>query len=104
MTEAAHCLPNSGNGRPRTGPRVKGAVHLAGNVAVLIPASRRELLCQALIEAMFHADPPQDCPACEAQDRLCDSCAAGWTRARAYLALARDLGIQNIYEVTPARG
>jgi hypothetical protein len=80
---------------------VKGAVHLAGNLALLIPASRRELLYRALIEAMFHADPPQDCPACEVQDQLCETCAAGWARARAYLALGRDLGIPNIYDVTP---
>jgi hypothetical protein len=83
---------------------VKGAVHLAGNLALLIPASRRELLYQAVIEAMFYADPPQDCPACEAQDNLCETCEADWTRARGYLTLGRDLGIQNIHEVTPTWG
>jgi hypothetical protein len=82
---------------------VKGSVHLADNPALLIPASRREVLYEALIEAMFYSDPPQDCPVCEAQDHLCETCAAGWTRARSYLALGRDLGIQKIHEVTPAR-
>jgi hypothetical protein len=84
MTQVTNCLPGSGN-----------------DPLPPVPASRREVLHQAVVEAMFYADPPQDCPACEAQDQLCQTCATGWTRARAYLALGRDLGIQNIYEVTP---
>jgi hypothetical protein len=33
-------------------------------------------------------------PSCEAQGRLCYDCAAGLARARAYLALSRELGIE----------
>ncbi len=54
---------------------------------------QREVLRQALADAVYYRDPPVECPSCEALDRLCDQCAAGLARARAYLALARAFGI-----------
>jgi hypothetical protein len=55
-------------------------------------AGQREVLRQALADAVYYRDPPVQCPDCEAQDGLCAGCAAGLARARAYLALGRDLG------------
>lgn len=43
--------------------------------------------------AVYYRDPPLYCQACEAQDGLCDHCAGGLARARAYLALSRTLGM-----------
>jgi hypothetical protein len=54
---------------------------------------QRELLAQALADAVFYRDPPVDCPACATADTLCAQCAAGLARARAYLTLGSDLGI-----------
>jgi hypothetical protein len=48
---------------------------------------------QALADAVYYRDPPLYCHACEAQDGLCDHCAGGLARARAYLALSRTLGM-----------
>jgi hypothetical protein len=58
-----------------------------------IPPEQRELLCQALADAVYYCDPPAQCRACDTLDRLCDNCAAGLARASAYLALGRKLGI-----------
>ena len=55
---------------------------------------QREVLRQALADAVYYRDPPVQCTACAAQvGGLCAGCAAGLTRARAYLALGRDLGL-----------
>jgi hypothetical protein len=54
---------------------------------------QREVLRQALTDAILYRDPPVVCAACEEPDGLCEECAAGLTRARAYLALSRALGI-----------
>jgi len=59
-----------------------------------LPADQRELLQQALADAVFYCDPPAQCSRCEALDGLCDECAAGLDRARAYLALGRQLGME----------
>jgi len=59
-----------------------------------VPPEQREVLRQALADAVYYSDPPARCAACEAQDALCASCAAGLARARAYLALGRDLGME----------
>ena len=59
----------------------------------LVPDIQRELLRQALADAVYYRDPPLVCLACEALDVLCDPCAAGLARARAYLDLSRDLGM-----------
>jgi hypothetical protein len=54
---------------------------------------QREVLAQALADAVSYRDPPLYCADCEPQDRLCDDCAATLVRARSYLALSRTLGI-----------
>jgi hypothetical protein len=58
---------------------------------------QREVLRQALADAVYYRDPPVRCPACPVSDRLCEECADGLARARAYLALSRALGL----EMTP---
>jgi hypothetical protein len=52
------------------------------------------VLRQALSDAVHYRDPPARCRDCETLDRLCDDCAAGLVRARAYLALGRELGLE----------
>jgi len=54
---------------------------------------QRELLAQALADAVHYRDPPVQCTACPTPDILCEQCAAGLARARAYLALISDLGV-----------
>ena len=58
----------------------------------LAPA-QRDVLRQALADAVYYRDPPLRCLDCEALGRLCRQCNAGLCQARAYLALSRDLGI-----------
>jgi hypothetical protein len=55
---------------------------------------QHEVLGSALADAVYYRDPPVECSACDAQEELCDSCAAGLARARAYLALGRELGVE----------
>jgi hypothetical protein len=55
---------------------------------------QRELLAQALADAVSYRDPPLYCPACDAHGTLCQECAFGLARASAYLALSRTLGVQ----------
>jgi|GEM_PF-2664773 hypothetical protein len=63
--------------------------------AVLTAApQQREMLRQALADAVYYRDPPVQCAACPSPDRLCDQCAAGHERARAYLALSYELGLE----------
>jgi hypothetical protein len=63
--------------------------------AVLTAAPRqREVLRQALADAIYYRDPPVQCAACPSPDRLCGPCAAGHERARAYMALSYDLGLE----------
>jgi len=59
----------------------------------LIPAGLREVLCQALADAVSYRDPPLECLDCEQRDELCAVCSAGLAHARAYLALGRALGM-----------
>jgi len=66
------------------------------STAALLPG-QREVLRQALADAVFYRDPPLCCSDCETLDRLCSQCSAGLTQARAYLALSREL------EISPAR-
>jgi hypothetical protein len=57
---------------------------------------QRELLAQALADAVFYRDPPVDCQACaELNDetRLCEQCAVTFALAGSYLDLGRDLGM-----------
>jgi hypothetical protein len=59
-----------------------------------LPPAQRDVLQQALADAIFYRDPPLRCPHCETPDRLCNQCAAGMSQARAYLALSRELDLQ----------
>lgn len=60
-----------------------------------IQAAKREVLRQALADAVSYRDPPVDCRACTASDVLCDACADGLAHARSYLALGRELGLES---------
>ena len=61
--------------------------------AVLTAApQQREILRQALADAIYYRDPPLQCPACASPDRLCGQCAAGHERARAYWHSVMSLG------------
>jgi hypothetical protein len=64
------------------------------HLALMIPADQRSLLCEALADAVYYRDPPVECGSCDAVDGLCDACAAGLARARAYLELGRELGME----------
>jgi hypothetical protein len=56
---------------------------------------QREALAQALADAVSYRDPPLDCDACDAQQgALCEQCANRLARARGYLALRREIGIE----------
>jgi hypothetical protein len=55
---------------------------------------QREVLRQALADAVYYCDPPLRCRSCDALGGLCGECAAGLARARAYLALGRQLGLE----------
>jgi hypothetical protein len=61
--------------------------------ALLVPHGQRAILSQALADAVYYRDPPVHCQTCQVLSRLCDQCTAGLARARAYLALSRELGI-----------
>ena len=62
--------------------------------AIILLPEQHEVLAQALADAVHYRDPPVRCHACEATDTLCNECAAGLARARAYVALSRSLGVQ----------
>jgi hypothetical protein len=54
----------------------------------------REVLARALTDAIFYRDPPVYCAACQAlQGSLCEQCTDTFARARAYVDLGRELGI-----------
>ena len=59
-------------------------------------AEQRDLLAQALADAVFYRDPPADCQACKElgdETKLCDQCAVTFALASSYLNLGRDLGM-----------
>jgi hypothetical protein len=62
-------------------------------VRIALPDEQRQVLEQALADAISYQDPPLYCLACDAQDALCEQCAAGLARARSYLTLGRAMGI-----------
>jgi hypothetical protein len=66
------------------------------NVPAILPAApaQREILRQALADAIYYRDPPLHCTACPSPDQLCDQCASGHERARAYLTLSYELGLE----------
>jgi hypothetical protein len=67
------------------------------SAAITLLPDQRDLLAQALADAVYYRDPPVHCPACQAQDNdgaLCEDCAATLARAAAYLGLGRALGLE----------
>jgi hypothetical protein len=65
--------------------------------AITVQPGQRDLLAQALADAMYYRDPPVHSAACEAQqapDALCPQCAAALARATAYLDLSHALGLE----------
>jgi hypothetical protein len=70
---------------------------MPGTVITLQPG-QREVLEQALADAVFYRDPPLNCRACETRHTLCSRCAAELARARSYLTLSARLNTQ------PGRG
>lgn len=60
----------------------------------LVRASQREVLRQALADAVYYRDPPVQCSACDAVDELCEQCASELARARSYLQLGHELGVE----------
>jgi len=56
---------------------------------------QRETLAQALADAVRYRDPPVYCGACDAlRGKLCEQCAVTLARARAYLDLSREMGVE----------
>jgi len=66
---------------------------MSDHLALIIPARQHRLLRDALTDAVYYSDPPLHCDACNAVDGLCEACEAGLARARAYLDLGRELGV-----------
>jgi len=63
--------------------------------AIPLLPPQREALAQALADAVSYRDPPLNCAACDTlDDTLCEQCAATLTRARTYLKLGREIGIE----------
>jgi hypothetical protein len=90
MTDAEHTTTSATPRQelaPRPGPPVAST-----SAAPLLPA-QRDVLRQALADAVLYRDPPVYCPDCQTPDRLCSRCTAGLSQARAYLALSRQLDI-----------
>jgi hypothetical protein len=67
--------------------------------AITLRPQQRDLLQQALADAVYYRDPPVECRALltdtqQALDTLCQECAATLARATAYLDLGRELGLE----------
>lgn len=60
---------------------------------ITLRPEQREVLAQALADAIYYRDPPVHCPICATPDVLCDQCTAGLARARSYLNLGSELGV-----------
>jgi hypothetical protein len=67
-------------------------------LTLLISTEQRDLLQQALADAVYYRDPPVNCETCpepsnpyENPGDLCSECAARFARASAYLDLGREL-------------
>jgi hypothetical protein len=60
---------------------------------ITLKPEHRELLAQALADAVHYCDPPVHCRTCLTPDTLCDQCAARLARARSYLNLGSELGV-----------
>ena len=69
---------------------------MSDRLVLPVASAQREVLRQALEDAVYYRDPPVECRACDVEvlDGLCEGCATGLARARAYLALGRELGLE----------
>ena len=56
---------------------------------------QREILRQALDDAVHYRDPPQECLACKAARDLCSGCAETLAIGLRYLQTARELGLDD---------
>ena len=56
---------------------------------------QRQILRQAIDDAIYYRDPPQRCAVCESSGGLCDACAATLAIGLKYLQTARELGLSN---------
>lgn len=54
---------------------------------------QREILRQAIDDAIYYRDPPQKCVACESSGDLCGGCAETLAIGLKYLQIARELGL-----------
>ena len=54
---------------------------------------QRETLRQAIGDAVYYRDPPQQCAACESSGDLCSACAGTLAIGLKYLETARELGL-----------
>jgi hypothetical protein len=79
---------------PGTLLATKGTDMSAGLATLTAAPQQRETLRQALADAISYPDPPLNCTQCPSPDRLCDQCTAGHERARAYLALSYEFGLE----------
>jgi hypothetical protein len=61
----------------------------------LVTKEQREILRQALDDAVYYRDPPQECLVCEAIDDLCSGCAEGLVLGLRYLETARELRLHD---------
>jgi hypothetical protein len=61
--------------------------------AITLLPQQREALAQALQDAVSYSDPPVYCDACD-EDTLCEQCALMLARARSYLDLGREIGVE----------
>jgi hypothetical protein len=83
--------------------RVSGAGHhlviRKANVmsaTLTLGPEQRELLAQALADAVHYRDPPADCQACKElndETKLCPECAVTFALASSYLDLGSNLGV-----------
>jgi hypothetical protein len=75
----------------------------ASTITALLPPAQRDVLRQALADAVYYRDPPLYCHACETLDGLCGQCTAGLSQAMAYVTLSRELGIspEDLADATP---
>jgi hypothetical protein len=58
-----------------------------------VNSQQREVLRQALDDAIYYRDPPQECRACEAAANLCSQCAETLAISLTYVRTAEELGL-----------
>jgi hypothetical protein len=60
-----------------------------------VTREQREILRQAIDDAVYYRDPPQKCLACESSGNLCGVCAETLAIGLKYLQTARELWLGN---------